>query len=125
MGSSIDALLEGFGADAPVGVDETLAGLARVEIGGDQRIDGFDYLVGLDRRPEDRAERGLAEIDVAAEADLVEFDAVLIDAEDADVADMVVAAGVDAAGDLDLEVADVVLARELGEVVRYSLRHRD
>src|SRR6188474_1974894 len=63
---SIDALLERLGTDAPVGVDETLAVGASLEIGGDQRIDGLDDLVGLDRRPENRAERRLAEVDIAA-----------------------------------------------------------
>src|SRR4051812_19787814 len=123
--SAIDPLLERLRADPPVGVDEALAVAARLEIGRDQRIDRLDHLVGLDRRPEDRAERGLAEVDVAAQAQLVELDAVLVDAQDADVADMVMAAGIDAARDLDLEVADIMLARKLGEVVGDALRHRD
>src|SRR5262245_11997183 len=85
LNSGIDAILEGLGADAPVGVDEALALGAAVEIGRDQRIDRLDHLVGADRRPEDMAERRLAEVDVAAEADLVELDPVLVDAQDADV----------------------------------------
>ena len=56
------------------------------------------------------ADRRLAEVDVAAQAQLVELDPVLVDAEDADVADVMMAAGIDAARDLDLQVADVVLA---------------
>ena len=51
-------------------------------------------------------------VGAAAERDLVEFLALLVEAEDADVADMVVAAGVDAARDLDLELADPLLAVE-------------
>ena len=50
--------------------------------------------------------------------ELVEFLALLVDAEDADVADVVMAAGVDAAGDLDLELADLVLAVGIGEAAR-------
>src|SRR5688572_10568450 len=115
--SAIDALLEWKRSDALVGVDETLARIAALEIGGDQRVDRFDDLVGGNRGAEDLAERGVAEIDVAAQADLVELDAVLVDAEDADVADMMMAAGVDAARDLYLQVADVVLARQAREVV--------
>ena len=56
------------------------------------------------------AERGVLRAR-AAEHELVELLALLLDAEDADVADVVVAAGVDAAGDLDLQLADLVLAR--------------
>src|SRR5262249_419316 len=120
----IDAVLEGLGADAPVGVDEALAVTAMIEIGGDQGIDRLDQLVGAAGGPEDRADRGLAEVDIAAQAQLVELDAVLVDAEDADVADVMMAAGIDAARDLDLEIADVVLPRQLGEVRRDALRHR-
>ena len=40
-------------------------------------------------------------------------------------ADMVMAAGIDAAGDLDLQLADIVLARQIGEVLGDPLRHRD
>ena len=65
--------------------------------------------------PEDRADRGVLG-GRAAERDLVEFLALLVDAEDADVADMVVAAGIDAARDLDLELADLVLLRRVGEL---------
>src|SRR5882672_10241566 len=117
LNSGIDAVLERLGADPPIGVDEALARTARLKICRDQGVDRFHHLVGGHRRTEDSAERGLAEIDVAAQADLVEFDAVLVDAQDADVADMVMAAGIDAARDLDLEVADIVLAREIGEMV--------
>src|SRR4051812_2915209 len=77
---SIDALPERLGTDAPIGVDEALARLPRLEIGRDQRIDRLDHLVGLHRGAEDRAERRPAEVDVAAEAQLVELDAVLVDA---------------------------------------------
>src|SRR5437764_5631191 len=122
--SAIDPLLERRRADPPVGVDEALALAARLEIGRDQRIDRLDHLVGLDRRAKNRAERGLAEVDVAAQAQLVELDPVLVDAQDADVANVMMAAGIDAARDLDLEVADIVLARQLGEMIGDALRHR-
>src|SRR5882672_11432108 len=125
LNNGIDAILEGLCADAPISVDEALALAAGVEVGRDQGVHRFDHLVGGHGRPEDRAERGLAEIDIAAQADLVELDPVLVDAQDADVADMVVAAGVDAARDLDLQVADIVLQADPGEVVGDALRHRD
>ena len=55
-------------------------------------------------------------VGAAAERDLVEFLAVLVDAQDADMADMVMAAGIDAAGDLDLQLADILQARQIGEM---------
>jgi hypothetical protein len=47
--------------------------------------------------------------------DLVEFLALLVDAENADVADMVVAAGIDAAGHVDVQRADFFLEFRVGE----------
>ena len=62
----------------------------------------------------------------AAERDLVELVALLLDAENADVADVVVAAGIDAAGDLDLQLADLALPVERRRSAReISLRDRD
>ena len=40
-------------------------------------------------------------------------------------ADMVVAAGIDAARDLDLQIADIVPAVRIGETLADALRHRD
>ena len=62
---------------------------------------------------------------IAAERDLIGFDALLLEAENADRADMVMAAGVDAAGNLDAELADEALALEIGEALRDRLRDRD
>ena len=45
---------------------------------------------------------------VPAERDLVELGTLLLHAENADMADMVMAASVDAAGNLDLQLADVI-----------------
>ncbi len=62
----------------------------------------------------------------AAERDLVEFGTLLLDAEDADMADMVMAAGVDAAGNLDLQLADLAPARSASaESLGDLLRDRD
>ena len=57
-------------------------------------------------RTEQRAELGLL-VGAAAERDLVEFLAVLLDAEQADVADVMMAAGVDAAGNVDVQPPEV------------------
>ena len=48
----------------------------------------------------------------AAEGDLIELLALLIEAENADMADVVMAAGVDAARDVDLQRADLLLPVE-------------
>ena len=60
-------------------------------------------------------------ISTAAEEDLVEFLALLVDAENADVADMMMAAGIDAAGNLDRQRADFLLplgrAEALGDAL--------
>ena len=53
----------------------------------------------------------------AAEQELVEFHAFLVDAQDADMAGMMMAAGIDAAGNLDLQFADIVLAVQIGEAL--------
>ncbi len=61
----------------------------------------------------------------AAERDLVELLALLIEAENADMADMVVAAGIDAARDVDLQRADLLLAVKIGEAARDALGDRN
>jgi len=45
-----------------------------------------------------------------AERHLIEFRALLLDAENADMADMMMATGIDAAGNLQLQLADLALA---------------
>src|SRR5690606_35131172 len=65
-------------------------------------------------RADDLGERGVVAL-AAAERDLVPLGPVLVDAEHADVADVVVAAGVHAAGDVDLDVADVMQVVEVVE----------
>src|SRR5262245_25278010 len=104
--SGIELLLEGLQADAPVGVEEALAVGAYMQVGVDDGLDRAHHFGGAEGRAHDVAERGVL-VGAAAERDLIELGAVLVDAEDADVADMVLAAGIDAAGDLDLQLADV------------------
>ena len=72
------------------------------------RLDRIDHLGGGKALADDVADRG-ALVARAAERDLVELLALPVDAENADVAGMVVAAGIDAAGDLDLQRADLLL----------------
>ena len=86
----------------------------------DQGVDGRRHTVGRERRTEHLAHRGVLG-PRTAEGELIEFLALLIDAQNADVAHMVVTAGVNAAGDLDLQLADgfgaVLVAEGLGDVL--------
>jgi hypothetical protein len=104
-------------ADAAHGVDEALAaGALRLE-GVEHGLHGVGDLVGGERRADHLAGlRGAGEpaAVAAAQGELVPLAAVLVDAQHADVAAVVVAAGVDAAADVQVDVADVV---ELVEVL--------
>jgi hypothetical protein len=62
---------------------------------------------------------------LAADGDLVPLLVVLVDAEDADVGDVVVAAGVHAARDVERDVADVVEIVEVVELLVDGLGDRD
>src|SRR5215470_3065705 len=95
--SGIELLLERLQADAPVGVEEALAVAAHMQVGVDDGLDRADDVGGAERWSHDVADRGIL-VGAAAERDLVELGAILVDAKDADMADMVVAAGIDAAG---------------------------
>src|SRR2546430_9721183 len=108
----IGALPEGPEAHAAQGVDEAFALGAQGAIHLDHSLDGRRDFVLRHRRTDDFTERGEA-VRRAAEGDLVPLLAVLVDAEDADVADVVMAAGVHAAGHLDLDVAQVVQVVEI------------
>jgi len=82
----INPLLEGLGTNATV-VSTKRSPRRAGEIGRDQRIDRFDDFLRADGGPRMPADRRLAEIDVAAQAQLVLLHAVAVDAQDADVAD--------------------------------------
>src|SRR5688572_4571274 len=123
--SGIEGLLEWIGTDAAVGVEEALLRPApEAQIGGDDGFDGPDDALAREGRADDLSERG-GLVGAAAQRDLVELLAFLVDAEDADMADMVVAAGIDAAGDLDLQLAHSGEAVEILERQRDALRHRN
>jgi hypothetical protein len=73
---------------------------------------------------EDIADGGLLGA-IAADTDLVELGALLLDAENANVAGVMVAAGIDAARNLYLQIANLALPVAGGELARDFLRDRD
>src|SRR6516164_3293592 len=92
--SAIEGLLERCLPEPPVGREEALLGtLSVAQIGVDQRLDRVDHLGAGEAVADDLADRGLL-VAGAAERQLIELLALLLDAEDADVADMVMAGGV-------------------------------
>src|SRR4051812_40830833 len=95
-------------------VDEALGcAVAPFEIAGDELPDHVGHIVARERRSDDPAERrtrrGFARPGlslVSADLDLIPLLSVFIHAEDADVAYVVVAAGVHASRDVEVELAD-------------------
>src|SRR5438067_5834904 len=132
INAAIDVFLERRDAEAVHHVDEALGvAVAVVEVALDQAPDHVGHLSARDRGADHFAKRGLRATRpnlalVAADLDLVPLLAVLVDAEDADVADVVVAAGVHAAGDVEVEIADVVQVVEVVEATlnRFGNRNR-
>src|SRR5262249_21000071 len=113
--SRIDTLLEWLDAKALDGIDEQLVGrLAQLEIGGGDILDHVRHLGVGHGRPEQRSELGLL-VGPPADGHLVILLAVLLDPEDADVADVVVAAGIDAAGNVDVQAPQVPRHIEIAE----------
>src|SRR5205085_5534472 len=99
--SGINALPEWFDAEPLDGIDEQFVrSRPQRQIGLDNVLDHVGDVGVSHRRPDQMAEFGVL-VGAAADGDLVKFLAVLLDAEDTDVADMVMAAGVDAAGNVD------------------------
>src|SRR5271170_1471283 len=103
----IGALPERVESEATHGVDEAFTFRTQPAVHLDDALDGRGDLVLAHRRADHLAECGEA-VGRAAEADLVPLLTVLIDTEHADVSDMVMAAGIHAAGHLDLKLAEVV-----------------
>src|SRR5262245_53772295 len=109
--SGIKRFLEGCDAQAAVSRKEGfIIVVAELQIGIDHRLDRIDDAVGTEARARDRGKRGVFRAG-AAKQELIVLLAAFLHAQDADVTDMMVSAGVDAAGNLDLQVANLVLPR--------------
>src|SRR5215468_2727259 len=113
--SGIDPLLEGLDAETLDGFEEGLVrALPQFEVGGYDFLHHIGDLRVRDGRPEQRAKfRPL--VGTAAKSDLVELLVVLLDSQNADMADVMVAAGVDAARNVDVQPAKVAGKIEIAE----------
>src|SRR5206468_1309821 len=89
-------------------------------VGLDNRFDRLDDVLRTEARADDLADRRLL-VPRAAEGDLISLFSGALEAENADMADVMVAAGVDAARDLDLERADAFRAGAVAEFLGDAL----
>src|SRR6185369_1152929 len=121
---AVDARLEGGDADALDGVHEELVGMAQLEVGLDERGDHIRHLGRGEGRADHLSQRGVVAL-AAADRDLVPLAAVLVHAEDADVAHVMVAARIHAARDVEVQLADVVEVIEVGEAILDGERDQD
>src|SRR5688572_2468547 len=124
LSRGIKSILEGLGAKAPIGSEEWFfLAASELQIGLDDFLDRVRYLFGGKARTKDLADRG-AFGRRAAKRDLVEFLAPLIQTEYADMTDVMVAASIDAAGNIDFQRPDFLLPGKIGKPPRYPLRDR-
>src|SRR5271156_5431634 len=126
--SGIDALPEWFDAGSFDGIDEQLVRpLAQLDIGGGDILNDIGHLRVRHGGTDQLAKPGVL-VGLAAERDLIKLLTIFLDAENADVADMVMAAGVDAAGNVDVQPAEVarevVVAETPGDFLRDRNRSR-
>src|SRR5471032_3108156 len=98
----IYVFLERHQAQALGGVDETFVFVAVAHVDVQQARDDFRHLQGGKRWSDNLADGGVVALR-PADRHLIPFAAILVDAEDADAAHMVVAAGIDAARDIELD----------------------
>ena len=114
-------LLEWFDSYTPHHIDKPFDfAVAPREVQFDQLFHDIGHFILRHRRPQHFAQRSVIPLR-SAYGYLVELRALLVHAQYADMADMVVAASVDTATDLDLQLADlfgaVLIAELLGDVL--------
>src|SRR5215831_16540299 len=127
---AINRFLEGVDADAMHYVDEALRiAVAARQIALDELLDHVGDLGPGERRadhlPQRRLDAGSDLALVASDLDLVPLLAVLVDAENSDVPHVVVTAGVHAARDVHVDLADIVQIVEIVEALLDRLGDRD
>src|SRR5208283_1035863 len=124
MSRGIDTLPERLDAEAVHGVAELLVFVPALDVDLDEPGDDLGDGGGRERGPYDPAQRGLRAL-FAADRHLVPLLAVLVDAEDADVADMMVPAGVHAAGNVHRQRPEVMEVVEIVEAALDGFGNRD
>src|SRR5262249_22495476 len=113
--SCIDALLERLDADPLDGREEYLVRpFAQFEIGCHYIFNHVRHLRVGHGRPDQRAERRVL-VGAAADRHLEILLAILLDAEKADVADVMMTASIDAAGDIDVQPPEIAGEVEIAE----------
>src|SRR5450830_612627 len=116
-GAGVDVFLEWGNPQALRRFGKALALETLAHIHLQQAVYDFRHLQGGKRGADDLADGGGIALG-AADRDLVELAAVLVHAQHTDGTDVVVAAGIDAAGNIQFDVADVVLEIEVVEALR-------
>src|SRR5262245_17771331 len=123
--SGIDSLLEWFDADAFDRIEKNLVRpLTQLQVGSNNVFDDVRHFGIRHRRTDQRAKLGIL-VGAPADGHLEVFLAVLLDAKEADVTDVVVAAGIDATRDVDMEPAKIAGQIKIAETSRELLRHRN
>src|SRR5574343_1260982 len=118
MGAAfVNTVLERVDADAIEGVEEAFFVGTVFQVNLDDLLDHIRHFAGRERWADDLAKLGLVAL-TAAQRDLVELVVVLVHAEYADVANVMVTAGIHAARDIEVDVADV---EQVVEVVEAGL----
>ena len=117
-------LLEWFDSYTPHHIDKPFDfAVAPREVQFDQLFHDIGHFILRHRRPQHFAQRSVIPLR-SAYGYLVELRALLVHAQYADMADMVVAARVHATRYIEVEFTDVVLIIEIVEAALYRLRHR-
>src|SRR5476649_184312 len=120
----IDALLERVDADTLVGIDETLVFVALLDVHVDQLLDDIRHDVLSEGRAKDLAQAGVT-AGATTQGDLIELFAFLVHAQNADVPHVVVTTSVHAAGNVQVQLADVEQVVQVVEAALDGLGNRD
>src|SRR3546814_9278766 len=120
----MNSLLERLHADAPVGVEEALSLLPQRLVDVGRFLDGIDNAVFIEAGPNDLGQACVFR-SCSAEEELIIFGSFAVHAQNADVSGMMMTAGVDAAGNLELQLTHIPLTLGVGETLADLLRHRN
>src|SRR5215470_7767849 len=110
--SAIEGLLEGRRADPAPSGQEVFAVAAVGEVGGNDGVDGIRHGFSPEAGADDGTDRSII-LGATAKRNLIELGALLIDAEDADIARVMMAAGIDAARHIEAQRPDLLLALQI------------